>query len=335
MNPRHRRLLIPGLLTILIVVVVITSLAHRADAAEDPAASRVSVLSDPRIVEASGLAISARFDDLAYVINDSGQSQQVYAITISTGAVVGVTTVTGATWRDSEALSIDDDGTLWVADTGDNLVNRDDAALYAFAEPGPGDRTVEATRYPVSYEDGPADVEALLIQPRTGATYLISKGFVGGDVFVLPEPLSTSEANVATTVGRAPGLVTDGAFTPDGKLVLLRTYVEVRELDPKDWSETRTIETPPMRQSEMIAADRDGSTFLIGSEGAASPLIRVKIPDGSEPTAAAPTPTKDPVPIDSNGDPRASQGFAGKPWVGAGVLLLALFGISIWIARRD
>ncbi len=34
MNPRYRRLLIPGLLVLLLVVVVVSSLADRADGAE-------------------------------------------------------------------------------------------------------------------------------------------------------------------------------------------------------------------------------------------------------------------------------------------------------------
>lgn len=334
MNPRHRRLLIPGLLVVLIVVVVTASISGRVDAADQPGStSQVSVLSDPRIIEASGLALSARYDDLGYVINDSGQAQVVFAVTISTGEVVGATTVTNGEWRDSEALSIDDDGTLWVADTGDNLVTRTDAALYAFDEPGPGDSTVSATRYPVTYDTGSTDVETLLIQPGTGAKFLISKGFVSGDVYALPEPLSSSAANVAERVSSAPAVVTDGAFTPDGTRVLLRTYVDVREVDPASWEQTRSIATPPMDQSESLAVERDGRSFLIGSEGAASPLIRVTIPTGSTPTATA-TPTTAPVPIDDNGDPRASQGFAGRAWFGAGFGLLALVLISVWVARQ-
>lgn len=333
MNPRHRRLLIPGLLVALFVVVVIASLTGRSDAAAAAEPTQVSVIDDPRIVEASGMVLSVQFDDLAYVMNDSGESQMVYAVRISTGAVVGATTVTNGLWTDSEALSIDGDGTLWVADTGDNLVQREDTALYSFAEPGEGDQTVEAVRYPVSYQGGSRNVEALLIEPRTGAKYLVSKGFVGADVFVLPEPLSPS-GTVATPVASAPAAVTDGAFTPDGSRVLLRTYTDVRELDPSDWSEIRSIATPLLKQGETLAAESDGRTFLIGSEGESSPLIRVAIPLDDAPTSSVtPSPTPSPVPVDSNGDPRSSQGFAGRVWVGAGVGLLGLLGISWWVAR--
>ena len=335
MNPRYRRLLIPGLLAALVLVVIIASATGRADAADDVGATQVSVLSDPRIIEASGLALSTRYDDLGYVINDSGQAQLVFAVTISTGEVVGTTAVTGGQWRDSEALSIDDAGTLWVADTGDNLEQRDDAALYAFDEPGPGDHTIEATRYPVAYEAASQNAETLLIQPSTHAKYLVSKGLLAGGVFELPDPLSTTAANVARRIADAPGIVTDGAFTPDGSRVLLRTYLDVREVDPATWEETGSIQTPPMAQSESLAVESGGRTFLVGSEGESSPLIRVVIPDGSAVPTASATPTDDPVPVDANGDPRANQGFAGRTWAGAAVGLLALLGMGVWVARRN
>ena len=93
MNPRHRRLLIPGLLIALLVVVLVSSLARRADGAE-AGPEIVSRMSDPRITESSGLAISVKHDDLAYTINDSGNEPIIFAIKVSPGAVVGTTTIT-------------------------------------------------------------------------------------------------------------------------------------------------------------------------------------------------------------------------------------------------
>ena len=333
MNPRHRRLIIPGLLTLLIVVVVVSSIVDKAQAAETgPAGTVVSTIDDPRITESSGLAVSREDPDLAYVINDSGQAQELYAVQISTGEVVGTTAVTGGTWRDTEALALDDDGTLWISDTGDNLVQRDDAALYALPEPGRGDATVEATRYPVSFENGPRDVEALLVQPGTGALFAISKGFAGGEVYALPEDLSATQVNVAREVATAPAVVTDAAFTPDGRSALLRTYGDVRVHDPADWSETRSISVVPLQQGETLAVEPDGTTFLIGSEGQDSPLVRVPLDAAPAPTAS-PTPTPAPVPVDANGDPRENNGFAGRSWFGVAFILAALVGVSAWIAR--
>ncbi|MEO6605291.1 MAG: hypothetical protein ABIN55_06730, partial [Aeromicrobium sp.] len=66
MNPRYRRLLIPGLLLLLLVVVIVSSLNRRADGAE--AAQVVTRLTDPRITESSGLALSRAYDGIAYTI---------------------------------------------------------------------------------------------------------------------------------------------------------------------------------------------------------------------------------------------------------------------------
>lgn len=330
MNPRHRRLLIPGLLVALLVVVVVASLASKADAAEiSPAAEQVSTIDDPRVTEASGMAVSVEHDDLVYVINDSGSAPDVYAVRISTGEVVGTTTLTGVAWTDPEALAIDADGTLWVADTGDNRGRRDDVALYAFAEPGPGDRTLSPQTFPVTYPDGPVDVEAMLIAPD-GTKLLVSKGLVTGEILRLPADLSESGNRVEPVV-RISGTGTDGAFTPDGSRVLLRTYGDVRVLDTSDWSLVQRLAVPPVDQGETLAVEPGAGSFLIGSEGAGSPLLRVQLP-----AVATPTPTPEPTPtrVTSGGEAApVDNGFAGTTWLGAAAVVMVLVGVSAWIAR--
>ena len=281
MHPRYRRLLIPGLLVGLVVVVVIASLAQKADAAES---TTVSVIDDPRITEASGLAISLAHPDLVYVINDSGHAAEVFAVRLSTGEVVGTTSVAGVTWQDAEALAIDADGTLWVADTGDNLRRRDDAALYALAEPGAGDHVVQARRFPVTFADGAHDVEALLIDPTTARTYLVTKGLLRGQFFALPDELTESGPNVASVAGSAPGMVTGGAFSHDGRRLFLRTYSSVHEYDPVDFTAIGLISAPRQEQGESLAVESGDATLLLGTEGRPAPIVRLSVP------ASAPAP---------------------------------------------
>ena len=133
MNPRHRRLLIPGLLIGLLAIVLFSALARKAEGAE-ATPDVVSTLSDPQITESSGLVVSTEDDDLAYTINDSGNAPIVYAVEISTGTTVGTTRLAGDL-LDTEALSIDQDETLWIADTGDNRAQRTDVALYSTPAP--------------------------------------------------------------------------------------------------------------------------------------------------------------------------------------------------------
>ncbi len=291
MNPRYRRLLIPGLLLVLLVVVLISSLARRTDGAES-APHVVSRITDPLIAESSGLAISRTHADLAYTINDSGNAPLVFAVQISTGRVVGATRVEGGELRDTEAVAIDRRGTLWVSDTGDNLNVRTDAALYALAEPGPGKHTVTARRYPISYPSGNPNVEALLINPGTDAKFLVSKELFGGTVYALPTTLRTGQANFAKVVrGKAPGTITDGTFTIDGAYAVLRSYGSIYILDPRTWSVLHSEDSPAEPQGESIAAEASGHSLLVGSEGLDSALIRVAYanpqPTASRPPAAA------------------------------------------------
>jgi hypothetical protein len=334
MNPRHRRLLIPGLLLALLVVVLISSLANRSDAAETRP-EVVSTLSDGRINESSGLVVSPRDPDRAYTINDSGGASVVYAISISTGRTLGAATVDAA-FVDTEALSIDADGTLWVADTGDNRSVRTDAALYSLPEIADGTTTVSAKRFPITYPGGPLDVEALAIDPTSGAKFLISKGLFGGTVFSLPGTLAQGRANQAQALaGDVPGLVTDAAFTPDGRYVVARDYTEAYVLDPVTWQIVTSENLPSVHQGETLAMEAGGRSFLIGSEGTGSPLIRVPFTPpraGDTAGAAGTTAERSPRPSETvmgrTATPADGDGFAGATWFWGFVVVALLAAIS-------
>ncbi len=279
MNPRRRRMLIPGLLIALLVVAAIASFTGRAEGAEQQPVSRMS---DPRITESSGLAVSRTHDDLAYTINDSGHDPIVYAVRISTGATVGATRLT-ADVTDPEALALHD-GTLWVADTGDNGAVREEVALLTLPEPGPGDRTVTPERYRITL-DSPADIEALLLDSE-GVPQLVTKTLGSGAVY----RVGSLDADAVTPAVRldivAPPLVTDAAYAPDGSSIVLLTYLGAHVLDPGSWQTRTTLPLPPLDQAETIAY-ANPRQVLVGSEGENSPLYRLSLPLTPPPTAAA------------------------------------------------
>lgn len=336
MNPRYRRLLIPGLLVALIVVVLVTSLSREARgttlsrAGADVGYDVVSTMTDPRITESSGLVLSNRHSDLAYTVNDSGNAPLVFAIRVSTGEVVGTTKVTGGTLVDTEALSIDSDGNLWIADTGDNNRSRNDAALYSLPEPGEGDHTVSARRYRVGYSNGPQDVETLIINPKTNKKYLVSKGLFGGEVYPLPESLKGNvENSLAPQAGEVPLLLTDGAFTPDGRYAVLRSYIAIHVFDVTTWHQVRTEPLPYQKQGETLAMESAGDSFLVGSEGVGSTLLRL----GFSAKANEPVPTRPTVaPAVSRGP--SARGVELNPWVlGFGAVVVVAAG-AFAIRRR-
>ena len=348
MNPRHRRLLIPGLLIALLVIVVLSSLSRRADGAElpsaDVAAARgvvVSRMTDPRITESSGLVVSTADPDIVYTINDSGNAPVVFVVRLSTGAVIGTTAVGGGTPRDIESMAIDPEGTLWVADTGDNENSRKDAALYSMPQPGTGDRSVVARRYPVDYDAGPQNVEALVIDPATGRKLLVSKEVFAGAVFELPDDLSTQGTNTAKGVGdEVAGLITDGAFTADGAQVVLRNYSTAYVYQASSWSLVRDETMPDSKQGETLAMEPSGTSFLVGSEGADSPLVRVPF---DEPAVATPTPSATATPSGTPSTPQPvndgllpqGNGFAGATWFWAAAVMGLLAVITVAATRRS
>lgn len=292
MNPRHRRLLIPGLLITLLVVVLLASLVGRAGAATRTEATVACTVDDPRIDEQSGLAVSATYPGTAYVINDSGSDPEVYALDLATCDVVGVTEIEDVPWRDPEALALGGDGTLWIADTGDNDAVRDDAMLYSLPEPGRGDDTVTPKVHPLAFETGREDVEALLVDPSGPSMWVVTKGWLGGEVLALPDDLPTDSVSTATSTGfEVPILVTDAAVTPDGHYAVVRTYLDATIYDVRDdFAKVGSVTLPTQPQGETLAVEPEGTSLLVGSEGVGEPLYRLPLvtPEPVEPADVAP-----------------------------------------------
>jgi hypothetical protein len=277
MKPGRRRLLIPCLLVALLVVVVVAAGVRRADADAAPVpvvpSQRVSVIHDPRITESSGLAASLVHPGLAYTVNDSGHTAQVFAIDIASGRVVGVTSVVGVSWKDTEAMALQN-GKLWVADVGNNEFNRTDQALYEFDEPGPGDHRISPTRYPVVLEGPQANVESIAFLP--GRIDLDVKGWPAGYALALTGQLRTDEPNVAHKTSRTtPVFATDATVTRDGRYVLIRNSAEVEVHDAASWQVVHRDAIPVMSTGETITLEPSDRSYLIGSEGSDSPLVRV------------------------------------------------------------
>ena len=243
---------------------------------DTPRPSPAFTFEDPSIDESSGLVDAG---SSVLTVNDSGSGPEIYVVDKATGETVGRTTYTTDEVVDVEALAPGPDGTVWVGDIGDNGARRISVAVYEVPAVGPGDRTVEATRYDLAYRGGPRDAEALLVHPRTGRLHVVSKGLLGGQVFAAPRRLRTDAVNVLRPVGGAPGLVTDGAFFPDGRHVLLRTYSTMTVRDARSWESEVGAELPDQQQGEGLAMLPSGRRVLISTEGKNSDVLTVPLGD--------------------------------------------------------
>lgn len=281
------------------------------------AAEVLFTFEDARIDESSGLA-TASTGDVVYTHDDSGDEARFFAVgpdgrTRTTYRLPGVQV---RDWEDM-ARGPDEQGrsSLWLGDIGDNSALRERGLLvHRVLEPEPTDRERVTTEPPTSfrlrYPDGPGDAEALLVHPRTGRLYIVTKPLAGpAQVYAAPERLDPDGPNALERVAQArvrstgtpggPGigglanlLVTAGDISPDGTRVALRTYTDLYEwrVDGDDVAgafagEPVVTPLPATRQGEGLAYAPDGRSVLTSSEGVGAPVHRVPVGDLSAPQA--------------------------------------------------
>lgn len=300
--------------------------------ADDGDADRSFTIEDPRITESSGLAASRAHPGIYWTHNDSDDGPYVFAVDSRTGKTVARITMKGVgAPRDVEAISLGPDGNLYVGDIGDNLNGSwDHVWIYRFPEPKElRDATVRATQFDVKYADGARNAEALMVHPKTGRVYIASKNEEGGGLYEGPAKLATGGDNVFRRVGEVPW-VTDGAFSPDGKELVLRSYFSARGYAfakgrlGKDYA----VESPLLPQSESVTYTADGSALMYGSEGEQSDVVRVdlKKAGGDGPARAGGT---SPSSAGAGGD-----GLPVKGTTLTGIAVLAGIGLLLFLGRR-
>lgn len=306
--------------------------------ADDGRPDRDFTIEDPRVTESSGLAASRAHPGVYWTHNDSDDGPYVYAVDSRTGKTLATITMRGVGEpRDVEGISIGPDGDLYVGDIGDNLDGTwDHVWIYRFPEPKTlRDATVTAVQYDVTYADGARNAEALMVHPKTGRVYIASKNEDGGGLYEGPAKLTTGSANVFRRVGEVPW-VTDGAFSPDGTRLVLRSYFSAREyaFENGRLGEDRSVGAPFQRQAESVTYTADGSALMFGSEGARSDVVRVETEGG--PGSGSGSGSGEGSGAPSKGGDRGSAGGTGEGGSGNAALGAAvLVGVAaLWLALK-
>ncbi len=323
------------LATVLVAAVAAVTGAPGSASADDTPRP-VFHLVDPRINESSGLALAG---GRLVTTNDSGSGPVLYVLDQWSGRTISTTTY-DADVVDVEALAPAGGTAVWVGDIGDNLGRRDRIEVYRVPVVR-GTRAVHALRYSLAYPDGPRDAETLLVSPRTGRLYVVSKALLGGTVYAAPRRLRTNRVNRLTPVGRVPGFLTDGTFLPDGRHVLLRGYSSAAVFTFPGLERVASVPLPAQPQGEAVALAPDGTAWIT-SEGVGSAVYRIEVPDptgGTAPEASA-TPTRTPRPPAEAGAASDPGSFGtSRVWnvgvvTGALGLLAALGGLVLVRLRR-
>lgn len=255
----------------------------------DPVA--MGTVADAALDELSDLVPSRQNPGVLWTHEDSGGRAELYAIA-PTGETLGTLTITGAENQDWEDLAVaecpDREGAcLWIADTGDNGLSRDDVALLVVPEPDVGGSftgAADPVTYRFEYPDGRGNAEGMGIGPD-GLPVLVTKRVDGtADVYRFPR-VDPTETVTLEHLGRVqtgdadnehPAEATAADVRADGNALLVRTYGYLLEYpfaggvlgDPV------SLPAPDEGQGEAAGYDADGAVWLV-SEGGDATIWRV------------------------------------------------------------
>jgi hypothetical protein len=218
--------------------------APSTGAAQAGAGKKICKVTDPKLDELSGIVATQQG---FVVINDSttlDNHKRVFYLNDECTVTKSVR-YSGNGPRDTEDMVLSADGrTLWIADTGDNGLQRDTIALWSMPADGSERPRIHRLSYPTGERH---DAEALLLngdgtpiiitkevgQPAgiyTPAAALKTDNVTGVPlrrVGELTAPPSTTSASAFARLGR--GTIDGGAIAPGGGRVALRTYTDALE----------------------------------------------------------------------------------------------------------
>ena len=243
------------------------------------------------IVEASGLAASPTNPGVLWTHNDSGGAAVLYALGAK-ARLRAALPLAGAANRDWEDLATGPGppggpGFLYVADIGDNSgawpsvpVLRVPEPTLARVVPGTILPAAQAATVELAYPDGPRNAEALVVDPKAGDLYVITKDDSRAEVYRAPRPAFQGERVVLERRGRLPfGGVTGASACPNGRTVLVRRYFALDAfVGPSVGRALRSAPEPRLvrgePQGEAVAAEPGCEGYYTLSEGVRQPLVR-------------------------------------------------------------
>ncbi|SNR54727.1 hypothetical protein [Blastococcus mobilis] len=295
-------------------------------------------ITDPRLAEISGLVAVG---DRVLAMNDGGDQLAVYLLDPACQVIDAHTAAVDP--YDPEDMAVAADGTIWLADTGDNNATRTTIALHALRPDG----STGIVR--LTYPDGPHDAEALLLAPD-GTPYVVTKEVLGASGVYSPTAALTDGGTVALgkvagvnmtltgteggPVGRASQLlVTGGAVAADGRHLALRTYTDAYVWPLAGSDVAGALRVAPVRiplpnspQGEAISFSADSLDLLVASEGLPSDLIRI-------PLAAAVTASTQPAVEGAVPGWTDLTRSGPSPWTSA-LIAAAVATVVVWIGGR-
>jgi hypothetical protein len=243
-----------------------------------------ALLAAPRLSETSGVTTSTRAG-VYWTHNDSGDEPFLYA-TDSLGQDLGRIRVLGANavdWEDIESgpCVVVPGRCIYIGDMGDNGARRPRVVIYRVREPEPPASAADTLRtvavldsLVLQYPGGPRDAESLMLTPG-GTLFVVSKPRAGWshlyclDLHQPPPRMITDLGPLPVTINMTRGrLITGGSISPDGRWMVLRTYVSLHFFLVGGESRVTAVTDPdgipiPVVETQGEGVEFDGPDRLI------------------------------------------------------------------------
>lgn len=232
------------------------------------------------IREASGIAASQLNPGYLWVEEDSNNPPQLYLLK-NDGTAFTTFYLKNAVNRDWEDIALaagPDAGKqyLYIGEIGDNDAVHSESSFYRLEEPAAGTdtiRTYDIIRF--TYEDGPRDAEAFVVDNRTKDIFIISKRDSPSRLYRLAWPYHSDSLNTAKFVcSLSMSGVTSAAISANGTELMIKTYTALYYTKPSVGEPLAAAFNHPFTQlsyqlepqGEAVCFARDSSGFYTLSE---------------------------------------------------------------------
>lgn len=258
------------------------------------------------IKESSGLSAS-ECQDVLWTHNDAGNDAFIFGMNPQ-GKHLGTWKVQNARNLDWESIATYKDPAgkcfILIGDIGDNDENRTRLEIYRIPEPeitpeGSATKTsnplqtAPAEVMTLAYADASHNGETLLVHPKTGDIYVVTKKKRGPASVYKVKPAfgnadGTAKAEKVADLSMPSdpeGFLTGGSFSPDGQRVMLCDKQNGYELVLADgaagpdaiWKQKAVVvDLGDRKQGEGVSYGRDGASLYASSEKKNAPLFFVK-----------------------------------------------------------